>query len=153
MDNLKLSIRISPILLIAFIVLSFGLVTTAVVSRWMAVTYGANAFLATINIITRHAAEDIGTQYSALLSKVVRSAGSKIRNPINEPYAGKKKSQIQEYLDYNIGPGVQHIAMLTSDIITTVKETEPVREILASHGVVLVYSKTVVSPVARRRLR
>ncbi len=63
---------------------------------------------------------DIGTQYSALLSKVVKSAGFKIRNPINEPFEGKKKSQIQEYIEQYYGSGVQHIAIRTEDIIKTI---------------------------------
>lgn len=65
---------------------------------------------------------DISTQYSALLSKVVRSKeGAPIKNPINEPYEGKKKSQIEEYIDEYQGSGIQHIAITTSDIICTIK--------------------------------
>jgi len=63
---------------------------------------------------------DIGTQYSALLSKVVRSELSTIKNPINEPYEGAKKSQIEEYLEQYHGSGVQHIAIQTTDIVHTV---------------------------------
>ncbi|MEH7454951.1 4-hydroxyphenylpyruvate dioxygenase [Gottfriedia acidiceleris] len=63
--------------------------------------------------------DDISTEYSALMSKVMTN-GSRIKFPINEPAEGKKKSQIQEYLDYNNGPGVQHIALLTEDIVDTV---------------------------------
>ncbi|WP_270182956.1 4-hydroxyphenylpyruvate dioxygenase [Alkalihalobacillus sp. CinArs1] len=63
--------------------------------------------------------EDISTEYSALMSKVMHNGG-RIKFPINEPAEGKKKSQIQEYLDYYNGPGVQHIAVLTNDIVTTV---------------------------------
>lgn len=66
-------------------------------------------------------AGDIGTKYSALLSKVVRSADSVIKNPINEPYAALKKSQIEEYLEEYHGSGVQHIALETKDIIKSVK--------------------------------
>ncbi|MBD3258455.1 4-hydroxyphenylpyruvate dioxygenase [candidate division GN15 bacterium] len=65
-------------------------------------------------------AGDIGTKYSALLSKVVRTKDSKIRNPINEPYEGMKKSQIEEYIEQYHGSGVQHIAIGTDDIISTV---------------------------------
>lgn len=65
-------------------------------------------------------AGDIGTKYSALLSKVVRSHDSKIRNPINEPHQGLKKSQIEEYLEQYHGSGVQHIALQTDDIIKTI---------------------------------
>jgi len=62
---------------------------------------------------------DISTEYSALMSKVMTNGG-RIKFPINEPAAGKRKSQIQEYLEYYNGPGVQHIALLTNDIIGTV---------------------------------
>lgn len=65
-------------------------------------------------------AGDIGTRYSALLSKVVRTRDSKIRNPINEPFEGLKKSQIEEYIEQYHGSGVQHIAIATDDIISTI---------------------------------
>jgi 4-hydroxyphenylpyruvate dioxygenase len=65
---------------------------------------------------------DISTKYSALLSKVVRSKdGAPVKNPINEPFEGKKKSQIEEYLEEYFGSGIQHIAITTDDIITTIK--------------------------------
>ena len=63
---------------------------------------------------------DISTQYSSLKSIVVRSKNWKIKMPINEPAKGLKKSQIDEYLDYNEGPGVQHIAILTDNIISSI---------------------------------
>lgn len=63
---------------------------------------------------------DISTKYSALKSIVVRSKNWKIKLPINEPAVGIKKSQIEEYLDFNEGPGVQHIAILTDDIINAI---------------------------------
>ena len=63
---------------------------------------------------------DISTQYSALKSIVVRSKNWKVMMPINEPAHGKKKSQIEEYLDFNEGPGAQHIAIQTADIIKTI---------------------------------
>lgn len=66
--------------------------------------------------------KDISTEYSALRSKVMSSPTGKIKFPINEPAAGKKLSQIQEYLDYNAGPGSQHLALITDDIITTIKQ-------------------------------
>jgi len=67
-------------------------------------------------------AGDISTQYSALISKVVRSSdGAPVKNPINEPFEGKKKSQIEEYIDEYLGSGIQHIAVTTDDIITTIK--------------------------------
>jgi 4-hydroxyphenylpyruvate dioxygenase len=63
---------------------------------------------------------DISTEYSALMSKVMTNRNEKIRFPINEPASGRKKSQIEEYLDFYGGPGVQHIAMATNDIVDTV---------------------------------
>lgn len=66
--------------------------------------------------------KDISTEYSALMSKVVSSGNGYIKFPINEPAHGKKKSQIEEYLDFYGGPGVQHIAVATDDIVFTVSE-------------------------------
>ena len=66
--------------------------------------------------------KDISTEYSALRSKVVASENGKVKFPINEPAPGRGKSQIQEYLDYYHGPGVQHIALLTGDVLGTVAE-------------------------------
>lgn len=66
--------------------------------------------------------KDISTEYSALMSKVMAGGRGMIKFPINEPAEGKKKSQIEEFLDFYEGPGVQHIALLTGDIIKTVKE-------------------------------
>lgn len=66
--------------------------------------------------------DDISTEYSALMSKVVQNGGGRIKLPINEPADGKRKSQIEEYLDYNTGPGVQHIAFRTDDVIETVRK-------------------------------
>jgi 4-hydroxyphenylpyruvate dioxygenase len=65
---------------------------------------------------------DISTEYSALMSKVVSSGNGFIKFPINEPAAGKKKSQIEEYLEFYDGAGVQHIAVATDDIVYTVSE-------------------------------
>ena len=64
--------------------------------------------------------KDISTEYSALMSKVMSNGNSRIKFPINEPASGKKKSQIEEYLDFYRGPGVQHIAVATDDIVATV---------------------------------
>jgi len=66
--------------------------------------------------------KDISTEYSALMSKVVSNGNGYIKFPINEPAHGKKKSQIEEYLDFYGGPGVQHIAIATDDILFTVSE-------------------------------
>jgi len=64
--------------------------------------------------------KDISTEYSALMSKVMANGNGRIKFPINEPAEGKKKSQIEEYLDFYHGPGVQHLALATDDIIATV---------------------------------
>ena len=66
--------------------------------------------------------EDISTEYSALMSKVVSNGNGYIKFPINEPAKGKKKSQIEEYLDFYHSAGVQHIAIATDDIVHTVSE-------------------------------
>jgi 4-hydroxyphenylpyruvate dioxygenase len=64
--------------------------------------------------------KDISTEYSALMSKVMSNGNGRVKFPINEPAEGKHKSQIEEYLDFYHGPGVQHIAMATDNIIDTV---------------------------------
>ncbi|HKV74140.1 MAG TPA: 4-hydroxyphenylpyruvate dioxygenase [Gemmatimonadales bacterium] len=64
--------------------------------------------------------QDISTEYSSLMSKVVANGNDRIKFPINEPAAGKKKSQIDEYLEFYHGPGVQHLALATDDIVATV---------------------------------
>jgi 4-hydroxyphenylpyruvate dioxygenase len=64
--------------------------------------------------------DDISTDYTALMSKVMSNGNGRIKFPINEPAKGKKKSQIEEYLDFYGGPGVQHIAVATDDIVATV---------------------------------
>ena len=65
---------------------------------------------------------DISTEYTALMSKVMSNGNGRIKFPINEPAEGKKKSQVEEYLDFYEGEGVQHIAVATDDIIKTVKD-------------------------------
>ena len=65
--------------------------------------------------------EDISTEYSALMSKVMTDGQGKIKFPINEPAEGKRKSQIEEYLEFNHGPGVQHIALASTNIVATVE--------------------------------
>jgi len=64
--------------------------------------------------------KDISTEYSALMSKVMSNGNGRVKFPINEPAEGRRKSQIEEYLDFYHGPGVQHIAMATDKIIDTV---------------------------------
>lgn len=88
--------------------------------------YWANFFEQTLDLETYiHFDEgDISTQYSALVSKVVRSKNTAVRFPINEPAKGLKKSQIDEYLETNLGPGVQHIAIATHDIVHAISSME-----------------------------
>ncbi|MFT5926525.1 MAG: 4-hydroxyphenylpyruvate dioxygenase [Rubritalea sp.] len=70
--------------------------------------------------IISFADDDIATDYTALMSKVMSNGNGRVKFPINEPAKGKKKSQIEEYLDFYNGPGVQHIAVATDDIVATV---------------------------------
>jgi len=72
--------------------------------------------------------DDIATEYSALMSKVVTSGNHRVKFPLNEPAVGKKRSQIDEYLDFYDGPGAQHLALATDDILTTV-------DVLTAHGI------------------
>ncbi|MEI9910916.1 MAG: 4-hydroxyphenylpyruvate dioxygenase [Bacteroidota bacterium] len=66
--------------------------------------------------------EDISTEYSALMSKVMSSGNGFVKFPINEPAEGKKKSQVEEYLEFYNGEGVQHVALATKDIVATVRD-------------------------------
>lgn len=66
--------------------------------------------------------KDISTEYTALMSKVMSNGNGRIKFPINEPADGRKKSQIEEYLDFYEGAGVQHLAVATNDIISTVRQ-------------------------------
>jgi len=66
--------------------------------------------------------DDIATEYSALMSKVVSDGSHKVKFPLNEPAVGKRKSQIDEYLEFYGGPGAQHIALATNDIVRAVRE-------------------------------
>lgn len=66
--------------------------------------------------------EDISTEYSALMSKVMSNGNGFVKFPINEPAEGKKKSQVEEYLEFYNGEGVQHVALATNDIVETVKQ-------------------------------
>lgn len=66
--------------------------------------------------------KDISTEYSALMSKVMANGNGRVKFPINEPAEGRKKSQIEEYLDFYNGPGAQHLALATDDILTTVSK-------------------------------
>ena len=64
--------------------------------------------------------KDISTEYSALMSKVMANGNGRVKFPLNEPAEGRRKSQIEEYLEFHHGPGVQHIALATNDILLTV---------------------------------
>ncbi|HWL95275.1 MAG TPA: 4-hydroxyphenylpyruvate dioxygenase [Phycisphaerae bacterium] len=88
-----------------------------------AMNHWANFFAKILGFeqLTHFTDDDISTEYSALMSKVMQNGTGKIKFPINEPAEGKKKSQIEEYLDFYRGPGVQHIAMNTGDICQTVR--------------------------------
>ena len=68
--------------------------------------------------------KDISTEYSALMSKVMSNGNGYVKFPINEPAEGKKKSQVEEYLDFYNGEGVQHVAIATADIVATVTELQ-----------------------------
>jgi len=68
--------------------------------------------------------KDISTEYSALMSKVMSNGNGFVKFPINEPAEGKKKSQVEEYLDFYNGEGVQHVALATKDIVATVTELQ-----------------------------
>ncbi len=68
--------------------------------------------------------KDISTEYSALMSKVMSNGNGFVKFPINEPAEGKKKSQVEEYLDFYKGEGVQHVAIATNDIVSTVNELQ-----------------------------
>ncbi|HET9460893.1 MAG TPA: 4-hydroxyphenylpyruvate dioxygenase, partial [Gaiellaceae bacterium] len=81
--------------------------------------------------LTHFSDEDISTEYSALMSKVMTDGEGKIKFPINEPAEGKRKSQIEEYLEFHGGPGVQHVAMQSEDIVRTVAA-------LREHGVLFI---------------
>ena len=68
--------------------------------------------------------KDISTEYSALMSKVMANGNGRVKFPINEPAEGRRKSQIEEYLEFYHGPGVQHIALATHDILATVSKLQ-----------------------------
>ena len=68
--------------------------------------------------------KDISTEYSALMSKVMSNGNGYVKFPINEPAEGKKKSQVEEYLEFYNGEGVQHVAIATADIVKTVTELQ-----------------------------
>ncbi|MDX1613107.1 MAG: 4-hydroxyphenylpyruvate dioxygenase [Candidatus Promineifilaceae bacterium] len=95
-----------------------GNVELGAMNRWVDFFAGTMGFSQLLHFDDR----DISTEYSALMSKVMQDGTGKVKFPINEPAEGKRKSQIQEYLDYYHGPGVQHLALSTGDIVQTVTQ-------------------------------
>ena len=95
---------------------SVGNVELGAMDRWVEYYQGVFDF----DVFQEFDEKDIATQYSALRSKVTRDRRSMITFPINEPAQGLKASQIQEYLDYFHGPGIQHIALHTDDVLASV---------------------------------
>ncbi|MDQ3990800.1 MAG: 4-hydroxyphenylpyruvate dioxygenase [Actinomycetota bacterium] len=89
--------------------------------------------------------DQISTEYTALMSKVMWDGKGRIKFPINEPAEGKKKSQIEEYLDYYRSPGVQHMALITEDIVRTV-------DALRARGVKFIRVPTTYYQSARERV-
>ena len=88
---------------------------------------------------------DISTKYSALLSKVVRSKDDLIKMPINEPYDGIAKSQIEEYIEHYHGAGIQHIALYTDNILDSI-------EALRDNGIEFLACPTPTMRNSRRRI-
>ena len=82
---------------------------------------------------------DISTEYSALMSKVMANGNGYVKFPINEPAEGRRKSQIEEYLDFYQGPGVQHMALATNDILATVSQHETTRRRLPHRPTLLLH--------------
>ncbi|MBT9314824.1 4-hydroxyphenylpyruvate dioxygenase [Leptothoe spongobia] len=95
-----------------------GNVETGAMDRWV------NFFIRALGcqLLAHFDDKTIATKYSALMSKVVQDPTGRIKLPINEPAHGQRQSQIEEYLQFNDGPGVQHIALATRDIIHTVRQ-------------------------------
>lgn len=85
-------------------------------NRWMAFYHDVMGFQQLVSFDDK----DISTEYTALMSKVMSNGNGRVKFPINEPAEGKKKSQVEEYLDFYGGPGVQHIAVATNNIVETV---------------------------------
>ena len=95
--------------------------------------------------LTHFSDEDISTEYSALMSKVMTDGEGKIKFPINEPAEGKRKSQIEEYLEFHGGPGVQHVALQTEDIVRTVAA-------LREHGVLFIATPETYYDIVQERV-
>jgi 4-hydroxyphenylpyruvate dioxygenase len=101
-----------------------GNVALGAMDEWVAFYHRVMGF----SNLAEFIGDDIATEYSALMSKVVASGDHRVKFPLNEPAQGKRKSQIDEYLEFYGGPGVQHLALATPDICATVDE-------LAARGV------------------
>jgi 4-hydroxyphenylpyruvate dioxygenase len=95
-----------------------GNVELGAMERW--VRYYEDVF--GMRELSRFTGDDVATEYSALMSKVVASGDGRIKFPINEPASGSRRSQIDEYLEFHGGPGAQHLAVTTDDIVRTVEE-------------------------------
>ncbi len=93
-----------------------GNVELGAMNRWVGFYRGVLGFAQLVHFDD----QDISTEYSALMSKVMQNGTGKVKFPINEPADGRRKSQIEEFLEYYGGPGVQHIALATGDICATV---------------------------------
>ena len=93
-----------------------GNVELGAMDRWVAFYHRVMGFTDMAEFV----GEDIATDYSALMSKVVSNGNHRVKFPLNEPAVGKKKSQIDEYLEFYGGPGAQHVALATNDIVGTV---------------------------------
>lgn len=117
--SLESQIKISPVG-IQFVDHVVGNVELGKMNDWVAFYRDVMGFTQYISFDDK----DISTEYSALMSKVMAGGRGYIKFPINEPAMGKKKSQIDEYLEFYQGPGVQHIALLTGDIISTVTKLQ-----------------------------
>jgi 4-hydroxyphenylpyruvate dioxygenase len=121
LDNVQPRVRAAGLAAIDHIV---GNVELGKMNEWVSFYERVLGFTQLIHFDDRA----ISTEYSALMSKVMQNGSGRIKFPINEPATGRRKSQIEEYLDFYRGPGVQHIALLTDDIISTVRD-------LTAHGV------------------
>lgn len=108
-----------------------GNVTLGEMPRWVSYYQSTLGF----SLFQSFDDKDISTEYSALMSKVMANGNGRVKFPINEPAPGRRKSQIEEYLDAYQGPGVQHVAMTTGDIVETVSR-------LVEHGVEFLHVPT-----------
>jgi 4-hydroxyphenylpyruvate dioxygenase len=95
-----------------------GNVTLGEMNQWAKFYHDTMGFANLISFDDK----DISTQYSALMSKVMTNGNGRIKFPINEPAFGLKKSQIEEFIEFFEGPGCQHIAVATNDIVFTISE-------------------------------